>query len=269
MLGSLLALGAAVGSAEGIPDRLHNVENPSGPLIWISENELKQAIDDAAEDLPEGSRLQSVRHLFSRLEGKGLRWSTKNFEIAPGGTLICEPQDWSIYMGERATDLESLVRLSRAIVSVRVVSSKQGSGYGTGGELIEVEVLSVLKNVEPGAADTISPPVAYHDTAPPGGPPVPVDGFYLFDWYARMVIDGRALCLGTRQVPRGEFVLFFRDTKPDLRSPLPIFGLDGAALVAADGSSYGNFYNRYNGDPPDELAQQLANLEQIISGAKP
>ena len=266
VLGGLLALGlAAAGSAAGIPDRLQNVENPSGPLIWISENELKRAIDDAAQDLPEGSRLQSVDHLLGHLEGGRLRWSLDwgEYQIAADGDVICEGEDWTAYMGEKATDLESLVKLSRAIVSVRVVDSEPGVAYGTAGELIEVEVLKVLKNPD---APVDPPAVARIDSAPPGGPPVPVDGFYLWDWYARMIIDGHALCLGTRQVPRGDFVLFLRNTWPDILSPLPIFGLDGSALVAADGSFYGTLLDRFRAAPQEEIARQLANLEQISAG---
>lgn len=264
MLGGLLALGsAAVGAAEGIPDRLQNVDNPSSPPVWLSESALKQAMD--AEDIPEGSRLESVRErLFGYLERGRFEWSLDpgEFEIAPDGTLICEPNNITrrlkYYHGELATDLESLVKLSEAILAVRVVDSKPGFISKHAGELLEVEVLSVLKDVEPGTVDALGP-----------APPVPADGFYLWDWYARMVIDGRALCIGSQRIPRGDFVLFLRHTRPDPLSPLPIFSLDGAALVGADGFSYGTLFNRYRGNSPEELARQLGNLEKIISGAKP
>ncbi len=259
---------ASAGLAEGIPDRIQNMQDdPNVPLIWISEAELKRAMD--AEDQPEGSRLRSVEHLFGYLEGGRLLGSLGwgEFKIAQDGTLICEPKPQSVYMGgETASDIRSLVELSRAILSVRVVGSEQGAAYGTGGELIEVEVLSVLKNVEPGGPGTELPTVVYIDSGPHTGPPVSEDGFYLFDVYARMVIDGRAYCLGTRQVPRGEFVLFFGDTWPEIRSALPLYGLHKAALVAVDGSFYGNLLARHLAVPQDELARQLANLEQIIAG---
>ena len=257
VLGILLLLGlAAAGSAEGIPDQLQNVENPNGPPVWLSESALKQAMDK--ENQPEGSRLESVRErLLGYLVRGRLDWSLDpgEFEVAPDGTLICEPNSLTrrlkYYKDEVATDVAGLVKLSTAILSVRVVGSKPGFVHSRAGELIEVEVLSVLKDIEPGAMDPLGP-----------APPAPVDGFYLWDWYARMVIDGRAVCLGTRQVPRGDFILFLRYTRSPSLASLPIFSLDGAALVAADGSSHGTLLDRYNSDP-QELARQL---EQIFPG---
>lgn len=253
----LWCLLATANSAAGIPDRIQNVEDPSGPLIWISEDELDRELDHGK---PIGSRLRSVEHLLGPLEGGSLRWTTMKYQTAADGTLICEPRDLIVGGSGTASDIRDLVELSRAILAVRVVGSKQGVGYGTGGTLLEVEVLSVLENVEPGEPDTTLPTVPHHGSA--SGPPVPVDDFYLFDRYARMVIDSQAYCLGTRQVPRGEFVLFFRDTWPDPRAPVPLLGLQGRALVAADGSFYGHLLDPYRAAPRDELARQMAQLEQ-------
>ena len=246
---------ASLGAAAGIPDRLESLGNPHVPLAWISEEALKLAMD--AEDQPEGSRLQSVAHLFRHIEDGRLEWSLdrKDFEITPDGALICEPKPLSYYWGDQATDIQGLVELSKAIVSVRVVDSKPGFFASShAGELLEVEVLGVLKDVESGTLD------AWGQM-----PAAPRDGFYLFDYYARMVIDGRAICLGTRQVPRGEFFLFLLTTRPQPFTPLPLFGLDAAALIAADGSSYGNLLDRSKANSQEEIARQLASIEQILS----
>ena len=258
-----LLLAASASFAEGIPDRLQNVEDPSGPLAWISGAALRQAMD--AADAPKGSSLQSVDQL-GYLEGGRLDWSLDpdEFEIAPDGTLICNPppltRPLTYYQGKQARNISELVELSKAIVSVRVVGSEQGLINGRyAGELIELEVLSVLKDIGAGAVDALGP-----------APPAPSDGgLYVFDYYARMIIDGRALCLGTRQVPRGDFILFLIQTRPSLTFPLPLFGLDGSALVAADGSFYGTLLDPHRPAPQDELARQLADFEKIIAEAKP
>lgn len=252
---------ASTSSAEGIPDRLQNVREPSGPLSWISESALREAME--ATDAPEGSRLVAVDQL-AYLEGGRLDWSLDpgEFEIAPDGSLICEPppltRPLTHYQGEQARDIRRLAEISRAIVSVRVVGSKSGVYNGRyAGELIEVEALSVLKEVEPGTVDYEGPAV-----------PAPVGGFYLFDRYARMVIDGSAVCTGIKQVPEGEFYLFMLYTRPGSDFPLPLFGLDGSALVAADGTFYGTLLDPVRTAPQDELARQIADLENHIA-AKP
>ncbi|MCP3959879.1 MAG: hypothetical protein GY719_18700 [bacterium] len=252
----LCGLLAAVSTEAEIPDRLESVgtNRPHQPLAWLSEEALNLAMD--AEDQPEGSRLQSVAHLFRLGEDDRLEWSLdpEDFEIAPDGTLICEPKPLTHYWGEQATDIQALVELAKTIVSVRVLDSKPGffaSSYA--GELLEVEVLEVLKYTEPGNLD------AWGEM-----PAAPPDDFYLFDRYARMVIDGRAICLGTRQVPRGEFFLFMLTTRQHPFTPLPLYALDTSALIAADGSFYGYLLDRSKADSQEELARQLAGLEQIL-----
>lgn len=241
----LVGAGTQVLAAE-IPDKLHKVEDPGGPPAWISEEALRAAMD--ARKMPVGSRLKSVGHLFdhwqvlvSDLEQYA---RMKDFEIAPDGTLaFCESRIISYYYGERAKDLERLLELSLDVTSVRIVDSKPGFRFGQAGELLEVEVLSILK-----------------DTGTAG---VPRDGFYLFDRYARMVIDGKALCLGDRQVPRGEYLLFQIRTESPENMGLPTFFMDESVLISSDGAFYGALLD--GTVDPKELAQQLSTLDQLLS----
>ena len=236
------------GLASGIPDILHKVEDPSGPPSWISEEALRAAMD--ARNQPVGSRLESVGHLFDYWQGLEQYVTSRNFEIAPDGTLaFCEPQIISYYYDEKATNLKQLLELSTDVTSVRVVDSKPGFLFGQAGELLEVEVLSILK-----------------DTGTAG---VPRDGFFLFDRYARMVIDGKTFCVGDRQVSRGEFLLFQIWTElPPNAGGLPTFFLDNSALISKEGTSYGALLDTI--DSEDDLARQLATLSQLLhSEAQP
>ncbi|MCP3960162.1 MAG: hypothetical protein GY719_20140 [bacterium] len=289
---AVLLLGLlAVSTAAEVPDRMENVgneyvsRNEYVPVAWLSEEALKRAM--AEQNEPEGSRLQSVAHLFrdSGDQEVELSWSLgpNEFEIAPGGALICEPKWLSYHCGDQATDIPGLVELSRTIALVRVVDSRQGFASGSyPGELLELEVVEVLEDVKPLARELIEnpPPVApqidcgsnrdgkidaLHYAILGPAPAIP-DSFYMFDFYARMVIDGRAICLGIRQVPRGEFVLFLTITYPTLGSSESVFPLDSAALVAADGSYYGNLLDRSAADSPEELARQLEQLLATTRG---
>jgi hypothetical protein len=242
---SVLFVGAGIPLAAEIPDKLLKVEGPSGPPAWISEQALRAAMD--AQGMPAGSRLKSVGYLFdywpslsSDLEDYA---SNKDSKIAQDGTLaFCEPQIISYYYGERARNLKRLLELSTTVTSVRVLDTKPGFKSGQAGELLEVEVLSILK-----------------DTGTAG---VPRDGFYLFDRYARMVIDGRALCLGDRQVPMGEFLLFqIRTDLPDIVG-LPTYFLDDSALISSDGAFYGSLLD--HSVDPKKLVQQLSTLDQLL-----
>lgn len=237
--------------AAGIPDTLQKVEEPSGPPAWISEEALQAAMED--QDQPAGSRLKSVGHLFdywpnvaSDLDQYA---SMKNFEIAPDGTLVsCEPWLGSYYHGERAQNLAELLELSTAVSSVRIVDSKPGFLFGQAGVLSEVEVLSILKDA--------------------GAVGIPQEGFFLYDRYARMVIDNRALCLGDRQVPRGKFLLFQISAEYSANAGgLPVYYMDGSALLAEDGTYYGALLD-YSLDP-EKLAQELPTLGQLLRLEKP
>ena len=242
----------ASGFAAGIPDTLYKVEDPAGPPVWISEEALRDAMD--SRDQPVGSRLKSVGHLFDYWQGLASELEqyarSKDFEISPDGNLaFCEPQSGYYYHDEQAKSLKRLVELSSAVTSVRVVNSKPGFRYGQAIEMLEVEVLSILK-----------------DSGKAG---VPRDGFFLFDRYARMVIDGKALCLGDRQVPRGEFLLFLTQTELPGDTGLATFFMDSAALISVvDGSFYGALLD--HAVDPKELAQQLPTLDEILrSEVKP
>ncbi len=82
----------------------------------------------------------------------------------------------------------------------------------------------------------------------------------------RMVIDGRALCLGLRQVPHGgEFVLFMAHADPYPHFPLPLFSLDANALVATDGSFYGNLLDPVASDSQEEIARQLGKFVTLLT----
>lgn len=243
---TVLLVSAGIPLAAEIPDKLLKVEDPSGPPAWISEEALRAAMD--AQKMPIGSRLKSVGYLFDYWQGLSSDLKNyaneKDFKIAPDGTLaFCEPQIISYYNGERAKDLKRLLELSTDVTSVRVIDSKPGFRFGQAGELLEVEVLSILK-----------------DTGRTG---VPRDGFFLFDRYARMVIDGKALCLGDRQVPRGEFLLFQIWTEsPEMLGGLPTFFMDNSALVSSDGTFYGALLDE--AVDPKELAQQLSTFYQLL-----
>ena len=258
----LLAVVVAVaGSGEGIPDRIENIDGPNLPPIWLSESALRQEMD--AEDGPASSRLESAgERLFSFMPEGRLQWSldSSEFEQAPDGILSCKSLLVSYHEGPKATDIAGLVKLSMAILLVRVVDSETGFLTGRAGELVEVEVLSVLKDTEPGTVDLGGP-----------APPAPLDGFYLWNWYARTVIDGRALCIGSRPLPHGEdLYLFLRSTRAASPTSSPIFTLDGiGTAIDADGHSYGALLDPSTGDTSDDIARQMANLEQIISRAKP
>ena len=242
---TVLFVGAGTsGFAAGVPDTLQKTEDPGGAPAWISEEALRAEMD--ARDQPVGSRLRSVGHLFDYWEGLSLDLdeyaSMKTAKMAPDGTLAsCEPQIISFYHDEKATDLERLYEMSTDVTSVRVVDSKPGFRFGQAGELLEVEVLSILKDT--------------------GTAVVPQDGFFLFDRYARMVIDGKPLCLGDRQVPSGEFMLFQIHTDFPADSTLPTFFMDNSALVSADGAFYGALLDV--AADPMELAQQLSELAQL------
>ena len=251
-------LAASAGLAEGIPDQLHDMEDPSGHPIWLSESALRQAMD--AEDAPAGERLESVGLFRFLIEGQ-LQWSLApgEFERTPSGELICKPRWVSYHHGPTATDIAGLVELSMAILLVRVADSEPGFLNGVAGELLKIEVLSVLKDTEPGTLDPIGL-----------APPAPRDGFLLWNYYARSVIDGRALCIGSRPLPRNEdLVLFLRYTRlPSLTSP-PFFDLDGiATVVSGDGFFYGALLDQSVGNPSEEIARQMKGLEEIIRRGK-
>ncbi len=194
LLFSFLFMGAgSAGFAAGIPDTIQKAGDPSGPPAWISEDALRAAMD--AKGQPIGSRLESVGHLFKWWPNLIVELdqyaAAKDSKVAPAGTLIsCEPLWRSYYYGKKAKDLVELVAMSSDLTRARVLDSKAGFLNGRPGEMLEVEVQSILK-----------------ETSKEG---VPRRGFYLFAHYTRMVIEGRALCLGERQIPHGEEFLLFQ-----------------------------------------------------------
>ena len=258
-MGSALAALAAL--AGEIPDRLQSVQDPAGRPAWISETELKAEIE--ARNRPIGSRLALVNHLidegglsrlidqYSTVQRDDYSTVQREVEIGPDGEIeSCDPWRYSLYQGAQATNVGELVKLSKAIVSVRVVESEPGFLTIFPGELIELKVLSIVK-------DAVG---------------LPAGDFYIFDHFARMVIDGRPLCLGSRQVPRGDFLLFLANPSGGdygegvhtALFPLPMFGLDGNALVAADGSFYGTLLNENDADSQEEIADQLADISRLL-----
>ena len=146
--------------------------------------------------------------------------SGNQYELSPDGSLAeCEPRSTSSYFDETAKDLRRLFELAPAIAHIRVLDSKPGFVAGGAGELLDVEVISILKDE--------------------GGDPIPRRGFYLFHQYARMMIDGKPLCLGDRAIANGTFFLFL-DSVTVGGAELEVFKLDSAALVSADGMVYGS-----------------------------
>lgn len=233
--------------AAGIPDTLPKADDPGGPPAWISEDALRAAMD--AKGQPIGSRLESVGHLFdwwTFLKDELDQYAAKkSSRVAPDGSLIsCEPLWRSWYNGEKAKSLAELVELSWDVVRVRVLDSKPGFLHGQPGELLDIEVLSVLKDT--------------------GKERVPRRGFYLFDNYTRMAIDGRALCLGERQIPHDEeFFLFqiWSDSSGTVGG-LPLYAADSSALIFDDGTYLGSLL--YYTVEAQDLAKQLPTLGEML-----
>lgn len=240
----LLTLLAGPASAVGIPDVLYRVEDPSGPPGWISKQKLDEEMN--ASRRPAGSRLEAVSDLLmprQRLPSSLENYrEAKEFQLTPDGKIEeCEPQIISYYYEERAKDLGRLIELSEVVLRVRVVDSKPGFLSAMAGELLEAKVLAVLKDG--------------------GAFPVPSDFLYLFDRYARMVIDGQPICLGLRPVPEGEF-LFFLVWEPIRDLGFPTAFLDNGALIAADGVFFGSLLD--DAVKASELERNLAEVEQLI-----
>ena len=237
--------------AAGIPNTLQKVEEPSGPPAWISEEALQAAME--AQDQPVGSRLKSVGHLLDSWPSVAADLDQyarmKDFKIAPDGTLVsCEPWLISYYHDERAKDLKQLVKLSTAVSSVRITDSRPGFRFSQAGELLEVEVLSILKDT--------------------GKTSLSRDGFFLFDRYARMVIDGKALCLGDRQIPLGQYLLFQVHTElPQSLGGISTYFIDSSALIAEDGTYYGSLLDDFV--DTKKLAQELLILDQLLDLEQP
>jgi hypothetical protein len=198
----------------------------------------------AARDQPAGAGLKAAGHLFDYWQGIEQYVAKKDFKVAPDGSLIyCEPVVISYYHDERAKDLERLLELATDVSSIRVVSSKPGFLFGQAGELLDVEVLSILKDT--------------------GTAAVPRNGFFLFDRYARFVIDGKVLCVGDRQVPLGDYLLFQIWTEsPPNAGGLPTFFVDNAVLISKDGKFYGSLLDHTV--DPKSLAQQLSKLDELL-----
>ena len=242
----VLLLVVAFGAAAEIPDRLYDSRDSADRPIWISETSLNEAME--ALDVPVGSRLAAVDDLV-RVQVLSTLLSDysdqeRSFELEEDGSLkSCDPWRYSVFHDQRGSSIRELVELSEAIVSVRAVDSKQGILFSKPRQLIEVELLSVIKDAEG----------------------IPEGGFYLSDFFTRMVIDGQGVCLGENPVPiGGEFVLFLSNAEPAL-VPLPVYSLDSSALISGDGSSHGALFNDYSGDSPEELALQLQRIDELVA----
>ncbi len=238
VLGLLLGAGAPVFAAE-IPDTIRWVDGgPDRPPHWISEELFRAAMD--SKNAPPGSRLASVRHLFTSASPSNeldmYAGARKHYELSPEGTLLeCEPISITSFFDEKAKDVGRLFELASSIAHVRVLGSKPGFAGGRAGELLDVEVISVLKDE--------------------GEDGIPRGGFYLFHQYARMVIDGKPLCLGDHAILNGEYFLFLPSMVVGI-GEFDVFTLDSGALVSADGTSFGWLLD--HGVDRREVADQLA-----------
>ncbi len=226
--------------ASNIPDAIRWVDDPDRPPHWISEERFREAMD--SQDGPIGSRLESVLHLFPGAnpteELDMYANGGKHYTISPDGDLVeCEPRSTTSYFGETAKDLRRLFELATGIAHVRVLGSKPGFAGGGAGELLDVEVISILKDE--------------------GEDQIPRGGFYLFHQYARMVIDGKPLCLGDHGIANGEFFLFLEVVAVGA-TELDVFTLDSAALISTDGKVYGSLLDRWVDWHPAEVAEHLA-----------
>ncbi len=242
LLSIVLCLGTgAPAFAAGIPDTIRWVDDPDMPPYWISEEKVRAAMD--SQDRPIGSRLESVAHLFSGRDPSRqfeiYAESGSRYKLAPDGSLVdCEPRSGNTsYYDETAKDLGRLFELAAAIAHVRVLGSKPGFAAGAAGELLDIEVISILKDE--------------------GEDQIPRGGFYLFRQYARMVIDGKPLCLGDHGIADGEFFLFLDSVAVGV-GELDVFNIDSAALVSTDGKVYGSLLDRWVDWVPAEVAGQLA-----------
>ncbi len=237
VLGLLPGAGAPAFAAE-IPDTIRWIDGgPDRPPYWISE-ELFRAAMDSRNAAPR--RLASVLHLFPGADPSHeldmYAEAKKHYKLSPEGSLLeCEPLSTTSYFDERAKDVGRLFEMASSIAHVRVLGSKPGFAGGSAGELLEVEVISVLKDQ--------------------GEDGIPRGGFYLFNQYARMVIDGKPLCLGDSAMPNGEYFLFLPSMVVGIVE-FDVYKLDGAALVSADGTFYGTLLD--HGVDRREVADQLA-----------
>ncbi len=241
----LLAGAGAPAFAAGIPDTIRWIDGPDRPPYWISEELFRAALDSKNE--PPGSRLTSVLHLFPGADPSHeldmYASSRKHYKLSPEGTLPeCEPLSTTSYFNEKAKDVGRLFELASSIAHVRILESKTGFAGGRAGELLEVEVISILKDE--------------------GEDGIPHGGFYLFNQYARMVIDGKPLCLGDRAILNGEYFLFLPSMFVGIVE-FDVFTLDSAALVSGDGTSYGSLLDHGvdRWKVADQLAAVLADRE--------
>ena len=244
VLGLLVGAGASAFAA-GIPDTIRWIDGPDRPPYWISEELFRAAMDSRNE--PPGSRLASVLHLFTSADPSHeldmYAEAKKHYKLSPDGTLSeCEPISITSYFDEKAKDAGRLFELASSIAHVRVLDSKTGFAGGRAGELLDVEVISILKDE--------------------GEDGIPRGGFYLFNQYARMVIDGKPLCLGDRAILNGEYFLFLPSMFVGIVE-FDVFTLDSAALVSGDGTSYGSLLDHGvdRWKVADQLAAVLADRE--------
>ncbi len=244
----LLPLGLApVAAAAGVPDTIGWVEGESiEKLWWISEHHYWATVD-AAQELPGASRLERARAVFPEHDiatwREVYRDSGRELTVRDGELVDCEPLEYIYPHYERALDLRRLVELSQAIAHVRIVGEPvQGFTPGGAGSLVDVEVISILK-----------------DDSEAG---IPLDGFYLHHQYARMMIDGEPVCLG-KEITNGEYYLFLKHVA-DGRLELRVNSLMASSLVALDGAFYGSLL-----DHRTDSAQLARALAVFVRGANP
>lgn len=223
-------------NAEGgiIPDSLRTTDGPPNRQpFWVSEELALSANDSASFDAAKQHFEEAHWGYLSDAVGR-----FPGISDSPTGTLDdCEPYISMSFHHSTETAME-LRRRAHYIARVRLVGTKPGFSHGRPGELVDLEVSSVLKNQSGVTFDA---------------------GFYLFHQYARMVIDGRAVCIG-EPLPTGDFLVFLADESP--WSELPVYELESNALISlsTEPSIHGYLFTPRN--PEKELSLLLGGFER-------
>ncbi len=213
--------------AATIPELLLEGADPNDPPAWQSEERFEASrSDDRTITSPRWIQLSQA------LDRSPL---VSDSQIDRGDLDDCEPQ--MLMSFHHSTETAAGLR-SRAhyIASGQIIESMSGLSYGRPGELLRFQVASVLKN---------------------DGKVRSTQEFLIFHSYARMVINGRAVCIG-KPLPTGEFLLFLADE--DAMLALPLYDLESNALVAisSEPSIHGYLFTPRN--PNKELPLLLAGL---------
>lgn len=205
-----------------IPDKIHQVGGTLEKPVWMSEEVFSRSTIAEMSEHDQDLLLDVLQHFPLTAES---------------GLEGCQPHS-SLSFHYPATTAEELSERAHYIAFVSVRGAKAGIHRAKPGELLDIEVDRVFKD---------EGRVSFES------------GFYLFHDYARMVIEGHAVCTGER-LPSGQYLVFIEHDAP--QTELPIYDLEASALISLSDhpSIHGRLFSP--GNPEKALPVLLGRFER-------